>query len=61
MTRTAILWTTGILASGIIGGMLAAVVGQIVQDHEDPWFFVGVLAGMCAFVCARLWLAERKA
>ena len=34
--------------------------GQLANDREDPYFVAGALAGVCAFVCARLWLTERS-
>ena len=49
------LWTFGILASAIFGGL----VGDYLSPHDFGWFW-GTLGGGFAFACARLWLAERE-
>ncbi|HEU5020192.1 MAG TPA: hypothetical protein VFT69_19695 [Pseudolabrys sp.] len=55
--RTVAIWATGLFASGIIGGVIG---GQFSSGYESEGF-PGILAGMLAFACARLWLGERKA
>jgi hypothetical protein len=54
--RTFGLWFFGLLASAIFGGM----VGSFFAPYSDGVFF-GVIGGMCAFACARLWLGSVKA
>jgi hypothetical protein len=54
MARTIAIWIFGLLASAILGGMAG---GRLDTGYSDANAFWGVLAGMFAFVCLRLWLA----
>jgi len=55
MARTIAIWIFGLLASAIIGGLVASRL-QPMYSHED-WGVWGALAGMLTFACLRLWLA----
>jgi hypothetical protein len=50
--RIVALWVFGLLASGIVGGM----VGSQLAGSGDDILYVefGLIAGMSAFACARL-------
>jgi hypothetical protein len=55
--RTFGIWTFGLLASAIIGGL----VGERLYTGvgSEGWFF-GIFAGIFAFACVRLWLGPRR-
>jgi len=57
MARTIAIWVTGLLASAIIGGLIAA---RLEPPDAYEWGFPGALAGMLAFACLRLWLGARR-
>lgn len=46
------LWASGIVGGGIFGAMLGATVAD---DPTSLFHLTGVIAGICAFICARLW------
>jgi hypothetical protein len=50
MMRTAAIWVFGLLAAALFGGIISA---WLIHDLG----VVGMLAGMFAFACLRLWLA----
>lgn len=55
--RTAFIWISGLLACGLIGGM----VGSFFDTYSwSAYGLSGFLAGMLAFCCLRLWLGERR-
>jgi hypothetical protein len=49
--RSILIWIFGLLASGIVGGMIGAAMG------EQGAF--GLLAGLFGFACVRLWLPQQ--
>lgn len=51
MIRTIFIWLFGLIAAGIVGGM----IGSWARPYGDAPFF-GFIAGLCTFACARLWL-----
>jgi hypothetical protein len=51
--RTAAIWIFGLLACGIFGGVVAELLG----NGNGP---IGIVGGMCAFACLRLWLGGAK-
>jgi hypothetical protein len=60
--RTLAIWVFGLLASAIIGGLLASRLasGDPSSPLGDPFgvgLYFGVPAGMLSFACIRLWLA----
>jgi hypothetical protein len=52
------IWIFGMVASGIIGGLVAMATRQDYTTRADILFWYGVVAGVCAFGCLRLWLAR---
>jgi hypothetical protein len=56
--RTATIWITGLSASAILGGLIAERYFSFGFDENGGW---GVLAGVSAFTCARLWISSRRA
>jgi hypothetical protein len=62
MIRTIAIWIFGLLAAAIIGGFL----GSAYDAHFYPYGgggiarIYGVIGGMCAFTCLRLWLAPKS-
>jgi hypothetical protein len=51
MAKSIAVWVFGLLAAAIFGGM----VGSRLVPGDGP--FLGVLGGLFAFACARLWVA----
>jgi len=47
-----VIWASGLLASAITG----AGVGGLM--NRDIGTFLGLIAGLCAFACIRLWMKE---
>jgi len=49
----------GLLASGIVGGMVGS---RLAGSGEDGILYVefGLIAGMSAFACARLWFGGSR-
>jgi hypothetical protein len=45
------IWISGLIASIIIGGGIGSLVGP-------TGALPGMVAGVCVFACARLWLGE---
>jgi hypothetical protein len=57
--RTIAIWVFGLLASIIVGGLIGGLVDA--AAHSGGWGpLLGMLAGLFAFPCVRLWLAERR-
>jgi hypothetical protein len=52
--RTVAIWTLGLIASSIIGGGIGSLISY------SSGAVMGMVAGPCAFACARLWLAELR-
>ena len=58
MLRTIGIWVFGLLASALIGGMIAARLETgFYSRGSESW---GAVAAMCAFACLRLWLAPKN-
>jgi hypothetical protein len=57
MVREIAIWISGMFAGGIIGGLIGSHFTP--PDAIIHWGFWGVLAGIFAFVCLRLWLGDR--
>jgi predicted alpha/beta hydrolase len=56
--RIVALWVFGLLASGIVGGMVGS---QLAGSGDDaPYVEFGLIAGMSAFAWARLWLGGSR-
>ena len=55
MTKNIAIMVCGILAVGIFGGF----VGDLIAP-DGPGTMMGFVGGALGFVCARLWLGERK-
>jgi len=53
MARTIAIWVFGLLASAIIGGLVAS---RLEPAYSNDWGVWGALAGMLTFACLRLWL-----
>ena len=53
MLRRIGIWTFGLLASGIFGGLIGKAL-----DYIDG-MILGFVGGLLAFACIRLWLVER--
>ena len=57
--RTFAIWIFGLIAAAIIGGFIGAVHDSAFNsDAVGLGLPVGALAGVCAFACVRLWLAD---
>jgi hypothetical protein len=54
MARTIGIWIFGVLASAIVGGLIGS---RMEPAYSNDWGLWGVLAGIFAFACLRLWLA----
>jgi hypothetical protein len=55
--RTFGIWVFGLLASAIVGGLVG---DRLYTGYGSDGGFFGVLAGMFAFACARLWLGQSR-
>ena len=54
--RTAAIWTAGLIASMIFGGLIGSThLGSSIDTG-----FLGAIGGAALFACARLWATERK-
>jgi len=56
--RTTGIWVAGLLASGIFGSLIAEKFLAAYPSPGAPEAGLGVLGGMLAFTCLRLWLAS---
>ena len=54
IVRTIAIWFFGLLSAGIIGWGVGKMMGQYLEAG-------GLVAGLSAFVCLRLWLSEVRA
>lgn len=54
--RTFGIWFFGLIASGLLVGLIEAQF----RPYSTDAGLVGFIAGMCAFACARLWLAPKR-
>jgi hypothetical protein len=54
LVKTAILWLSGIIASGIFGMFIGSKFG------DSQIAFLGIIGGAAAFTCARMWWTERR-
>jgi hypothetical protein len=53
VARTIAIWVFGLLASALIGGLVAS---RLEPPYSHDWGVWGVLAGIFSFACLRLWL-----
>ena len=58
MIRTIAIWFFGVVASALIGGLIAERLQPFYTYDAGPW---GALAGICAFACIRLWVGKKSA
>ena len=61
MIRTIGIWLFGLLASGIVGGLIGAMLTPNHRNLQVWGETRGVLAGLLAFTCLRLWLDALRA
>ena len=54
------LWISGLIASGVTGGVITVVLIHPSRYETGQWLLLGLIGGACAFACARLWLAENS-
>jgi hypothetical protein len=54
IARTIAIWVFGLLAAGITGWGVGKTMGPFLEAG-------GMVAGLCAFTCLRLWLSEVRA
>lgn len=55
--RTLGIWTTGLIACALIGGVL----GSLLMATPDSFYpIIGFVAGAMAFACLRLWFAPSR-
>ena len=54
--RTVVLWTSGLIACGLLTSFLVTAGSDGLTGDRPFW---GFIAGALAFICARLWFAER--
>jgi hypothetical protein len=57
-TRTVSIWITGLLASALTSAGVGALIGNSAAIYNADG--TGLIAGIAAFTCLRLWLAERR-
>jgi hypothetical protein len=55
--RPALIWLSGLAATGIAGAMVGQLLRQSEFDHFPFW---GFCVGAAAFSCLRLWAIERS-
>lgn len=53
--RTFGIWTFGLLAATIIGGLIGA---KLETGYSNDSAFFGAIGGLFSFAAARLWLAK---
>jgi hypothetical protein len=58
MGRTIAIWVFGLLASAMVGGMIAT---RLAPPYAHDWDVWGAFAGIFTFICLRLWLAGPSA
>ena len=51
--RVLIIWVMGIVAFSLIGSLIGFALAV---NNKGEW--AGAIAGACAFICLRLWLAK---
>jgi hypothetical protein len=56
IARTVGIWLFGLVAAGAVGEIIGAEVKFGYESYSDA----GMLAGVCAFACFRLWMGERN-
>jgi hypothetical protein len=54
LIKTALLWVSGIVASGIFGMFIGSRFG------DGQIAFLGIIGGAAAFICVRIWWVERR-
>jgi len=61
MMRILAIWALGLITAAIIGGFIGSTYdGALNSDVIGFGLPFGVLAGMCAFACLRLWVAPKS-
>jgi len=55
--RVFVIWITGIVALGAFGSL----VGFALASNRTIGEYVGTVAGVCLFLCLRLWFAKPSA
>lgn len=58
MTRIIGIWISGLIASGLAGLFAGGVLSR--QGEGLLWAAVGLIGGVAAFTCARLWVGDRR-
>jgi hypothetical protein len=56
IARTVGIWVFGLTAYGAIGSVVGTSIRYAYENQSDT----GMVAGLCAFACFRLWMGERK-
>jgi hypothetical protein len=56
--RTLAIWIGGLIASAIIGVLIASRLAAPAYDPVWAGLFLGVPAGMLSFACIRLWFSK---
>jgi hypothetical protein len=56
--RTVALWVFGLLAGGSFGGLIGFAISSLYGGQQYDGF-LGLIGGVSAFVCARLWATEK--
>lgn len=54
VARSVGIWVSGCIVAGAIG----TTIGYRVSGYGGDFF--GMIAGICAFVCVRLWYSEAR-
>jgi hypothetical protein len=55
--RVFVIWITGIVALGTFGSL----VGFALANNRNIGEYTGTVAGICLFICLRLWFAKPSA
>ena len=59
--RTFVIWVSGLLACALIGGYLGSIfdIARPTARYPNGNAYIGMIVGVLAFTCARLWFAEK--
>lgn len=52
------IWIFGLIASGVGGGVATVFLVHPLYERQDNWFAIGLIGGVSAFACIRLWTAK---